>query len=995
MNSETVANGEPSAKSGLGAYLSPLAVIALSFGYAVGWGSFVMPGTMFLPVAGPMGTIVAILIGAVAMAVFAVNYHRMTLRSPGPGGAFMFTVKAFGVDHGFLLAWFLILTYVAILWANATAIVLLVRYLFGDAFQFGFHYTMAGFDVYGGEVLMCLLAIAFAGCACLFRKRFAIGLHTLLAGAFVAGVSICFCAALFRHEGGFAAMAPAFAPNGNPFVQVVHILAMIPWAFVGFEAIVHSSGEFRFPVRRTFALLVAAIVLSSAVYLLLALLPVISLPSGYATWADYIAALPGLEGLDAMPVFAAAKNALGPAGVAVIGGAMLAAQLTGIFGTFVATSRLMYAMARGGMIPRRFADLNRDGTPANAIFFVMLASFVIPFFGRTVTGWPVDVSSLGAAIAYGYTSAAAFAMTGDRKGMKAFAARAAGLCGMVMAVIFCLLMLVPNYLSGNSLSAESYLVWAIWCFLGFLLYRRVFRMDSSSHFGRSTVVWIVVLVMIFCSSMMWLRLAVCDAAEDAYAGLLGTVVTKESLSSLVRHVNADMLRNSLVELCLLVASLAIMLSLFSILRKREKKLAREKLKAEESASKSKNYFFSTVSHDIRTPLNAIIGFSQMLKMGFSTQAERDQAIDSILVSGKTLLSLINDVLDFSKLESGRMEIVPEPTDCEKLLGEIVESFRIANKKPKLDIRCRAGKMPVLLIDPQRLRQILFNLVGNAIKFTETGFVEVRASFVRDDGPEAGSFKLEVEDTGCGIGKEDIKRISSPYVQLRSKVSRHGGTGLGLAICRQLAAAMGGELDIASELGKGSTFSVTIPNVNISATAAVDESPMAIKEEVWEAVEKVEEEVREAEQDESPELSAPVPESPKPEVPKPGPADASPSAKRRVLIADDQKMNLMVLKAMISKLGAFEIVMAADGRKALDILEAADAPQFDMVLTDMWMPEVDGEGLVRAIRANERLASLPVYVVTADVEILKKHQEVGFTGILLKPVTVDKLRDIVK
>jgi CheY-like chemotaxis protein len=154
--------------------------------------------------------------------------------------------------------------------------------------------------------------------------------------------------------------------------------------------------------------------------------------------------------------------------------------------------------------------------------------------------------------------------------------------------------------------------------------------------------------------------------------------------------------------------------------------------------------------------------------------------------------------------------------------------------------------------------------------------------------------------------------------------------------------------------------------------------MAIKEEVWEAVEKVEKEVREAEQDESPELSAPVPESPKPEVPKPGPADASPSAKRRVLIADDQKMNLMVLKAMISKLGAFEIVMAADGRKALDILEAADAPQFDMVLTDMWMPEVDGEGLVRAIRANERLASLPVYVVTADVEMLKKHQEVSNT-----------------
>ena len=114
-------------QSGLGAYLSPLAVIALSFGYAVGWGAFVMPGTTFLPVAGPAGSIIAMLIGVVAMSVFALNYHRMVVRVPGPGGAFAFATKAFGADHGFLLAWFLFLTYVAILWANATALVLLAR----------------------------------------------------------------------------------------------------------------------------------------------------------------------------------------------------------------------------------------------------------------------------------------------------------------------------------------------------------------------------------------------------------------------------------------------------------------------------------------------------------------------------------------------------------------------------------------------------------------------------------------------------------------------------------------------------------------------------------------------------------------------------------------------------------------------------------------------------------------------------------------------------
>jgi len=331
--------GEKTAKSKLGPYLAPIAVLALSFGYAVGWGSFVMPGTMFLPGAGPAGTVIGILVGSVAMAVFAFNYHRMLQRATGPGGAYAFTTEMFGADHGFLLAWFLLLTYAAILWANATALVLLVRYLFGDALQFGFHYTMAGFEVYFGEVMVCVAATAFCGAVCLFRKRLAAWLNTILAGVFVAGVAAVFVAALSRHEGGFAAMGPAFSPEGGHFMQVIHILAMIPWAFVGFEAIVHSSAEFRFPVRRTFGILLAAIVLSASVYILLAILPVVSIPDGYANWREYIEDLPNLSGIDAMPVFAASKRALGAAGKSVIGGAMLAAQLTGIFGTLIASRR--------------------------------------------------------------------------------------------------------------------------------------------------------------------------------------------------------------------------------------------------------------------------------------------------------------------------------------------------------------------------------------------------------------------------------------------------------------------------------------------------------------------------------------------------------------------------------------------------------------------------------------------------------------------------------
>lgn len=938
-----------------GAYLTPLAVVALSFGYAVGWGSFVMPGTVFLPGAGPAGTVIGILLGAAAIAVFAFNYHRMLQRVQGPGGAVAFTIKAFGADHGFLLAWFLWLTYVAILWANATALVLLVRYLFGDALQFGFHYTLAGFDVYFGEVVLCILAIAFCGAVCLFRKRFAIGLHTILAGVFVVGVVTVFAAALSRHDGGFAAMGPAFSPKGGCFKQVVTILAMIPWAFVGFEAVVHSSDEFRFPVRRMFGLLVAAIAVSSAIYLLLALLPVVSLPDGYATWSDYINALPKLKGIDAVPVFAATKKALGTVGVAIIGSAMLAAQLTGIFGTLIASSRLMYAMSEGGMIPTCFGRLNRDGTPANAIIFVMCASFAIPFFGRTVIGWPVDVSNLGAAIAYGYTSAAVFSIAKNDSGRFALTEWITGIAGIVMAIGFCLLMLVPNYISGESLAAESYLVLAIWCLCGFLQYRHVFLVDRFSRFGRTIVVWIGVLAMIFFSSLMWIRLAICDASEAAFGALVGKTVDAGMIERIMEHVGDDMLLKMVIELLLLFSSLAIILNLFYVLSRREKRLLQQKIEAEESAGKSRSYFFSTVSHDIRTPLNAIIGFSEMMKMGFRSDAEREQAVDSILVSGKSLLRLVDHVLDFSKLESGNMEIVPTQTEVSKLISDVVGAFRTSKK---IELRCKVGALPALMVDPQRIGQMLFDLVSNAVKFTANGFIEVRATFTAADGGASGTLRIEVEDSGCGIGEEDQKRIMSPYEQLNAKEARHGGTGLGLAFCRQLANAMGGDITVTSALGKGSTFTITLPGVKAAEKAANETAETAG-------------------------TSSPV-------VPVVPPS----TARRRILIVDDQKMNLVVLKAMLKKLGDFDVVMAADGKQALATLEAPDAQPFDMVLTDMWMPELDGAGLVKAIRASTKLKPLPVHVVTADVELVKRHEEVGFTSIMLKPITIEKIRPVV-
>ena len=971
MNDNSAAgSGE---KDGLGpnAYLSPLAVAALSFGYAVGWGAFVLPGTMFLPNAGPAGTVIGFLIGTAAVAVLAFNYHTLTVNIRGSGGTYGFVTKMFGCDHGFLVGWFLFLTYVAVLWANATALVLLARYLFGDALQFGFHYSMVGFDVYFGEVLLSLAAIVSCGFVCILSKRFAIRLHIFCAFALVAGVAACFTVALFRHQGGTAALCPAFAAGSPASIQILRILAMVPWAFVGFEAVVQSSSEFRFPVRRTFLLLLAALLLSALTYILLVLLPVLAMPEGYSNWQEYINALPRLEGIAAMPVFAAAQKVLGAAGAAVIGGSMLAAQLTALFATYIAVSRLMRAMSEDNMIPKWLGGCNGEGTPVNAILTVMCISFPIPFLGRAVIGWPIDLSNLGAAIAYGYISAAVLALLRKDKAGGRAAEKAAGGFGLVMSAVFCLLMLVPNYLSGSSLATESYLLLSIWCFVGFVLYRRVFLLDSHGRMENSVIVWFTVLIVIFFSSLMWFRLAVCESAAYAYRQLVGKTVTADAVQKSIAEVNADMLFKSIIELSLLVASLTIILNLISILHRREKSLIVEKLKAEESANRSKSYFFSTISHDIRTPLNAIIGYSQMLRMGFAQEKDREQALDSIVSGGGVLLRLIDDAIDFSKLEDGQLEIELKPANCPELLAGLVESFRGAKQTQSLEFRCRSDAMPTVLIDPKRIRQILFHLLDNAAKFTRRGFVEVRSSFAATADSDTGTLRIEVEDTGCGIGKEDLTRIASPYVQVDSKLARHGGTGLGLAVCRKLADLMGGELAIASEPGKGSTFTVTIFNVKVS-----DAVP--------------------AEEDEPPAVPAAVAGR----VPHPEPPADAQEAKpvetafsRRILIVDDQKVNLIVLKTMLKKLGAFDIVTAKDGREAMDILASADQA-FDLVLTDMWMPVMDGEGLVRAIRADGNLAAIPVHVVTADTEMQGKYSKIGFDGILLKPVTVENLRKII-
>ena len=379
----------------------------------------------------------------------------------------------------------------------------------------------------------------------------------------------------------------------------------------------------------------------------------------------------------------------------------------------------------------------------------------------------------------------------------------------------------------------------------------------------------------------------------------------------------------------------------------------QKMKHMAESEKARSMFFSTVSHDIRTPLNAIIGYSELLLDGIEDKQERSKALSAISTSGHTLLELINDVLDLSKLESGKMVIKTELTDVRELVSSVVHSFEVTVRNRNVKLEEEYGDLPMLEIDPQRVRQILFNLIGNAAKFTEQGEIRVRASFRNDIGDERGIFTLSVSDTGCGIAEEDKEKVMTPFVQVGSQ-AKIKGTGLGLPICKQLAASMGGQLSFVSQLGQGSTFTLELFNVRkADKVVAAEHEPSG---------ETNKEKTRE---------------------------ERKAVKNCHLLIADDVPLNLSVLKALLKKIGVNDVETAVDGQDAWEKIRTSERP-FECVLTDIWMPNMNGRDLVAKIRGDERFAELPVYAVTADVEEQKTFAERGFTGVLLKPLTIDTL-----
>ena len=330
------------------------------------------------------------------------------------------------------------------------------------------------------------------------------------------------------------------------------------------------------------------------------------------------------------------------------------------------------------------------------------------------------------------------------------------------------------------------------------------------------------------------------------------------------------------------------------------------------------------------------------------EARRKEYIDGILLSSNALLDLINDILDLSKLEAGAMDMRSGACDVASLLRELPAIFGYRVRRHGVKLRVEAPppeQLPIVELAQQGVRQILINLVGNAAKFTEHGEIVIRARW------EAANcnLHLEVSDTGCGISQDKMDKLFDPFVQdirsrMQSSAGEIKGTGLGLPIVKRMVDNAGGTIVAKSELGKGTTFVIDIPDLVVVQNVST----------IPRAAEKV---IREV-----------LPE--------------------RVLVVDDMTMNRKILGIHLGNLKIKDIRYAENGEMALEVMKEW-AP--DLVLTDMWMPKMDGTQLAEAMRRDRRLAEIPIVAVTADVDVGSTYDMNLFAKVISKPVTGSKLK----
>lgn len=424
----------------------------LALGAMIGFGCFVLPGNSFLPEAGPLGTAVGLTIGAVMVMVISASFSYLVRQMPRSGGSFLYAAALFGKDHGFILGWFLILTYWSLVPLNATALGLIGRNLFPGVLQKGYLYTIAGFDVYMGEIAVALVFLVGVTIVNLKGAKSAGWIQTAITFGLLGSVLLV--------AGGVVAsgpdlnnLSPAFPKGAGAFQAVFAVTAMTPWAFVGFDCIPQAAEEFSFPPRRALKIMISAIAIAALLYITVNTATAVVRPWNEILTEDWATGT-------------AVKDVLGNFGLIFVGVAMLCAVLSGMNAFLLSASRLLYAMSGVDAIPAWFGKVDkRTGVPRNALIFLGALSLAAPFLGRQVINWVVDMTSVGASLSFAYACAAALKLA-RQKGEKSWAC--IGAVGLALSVFFLGLLLVPG--APGFLSMPSLVALVVWTVVGVGLY---------------------------------------------------------------------------------------------------------------------------------------------------------------------------------------------------------------------------------------------------------------------------------------------------------------------------------------------------------------------------------------------------------------------------------------------------------------------------------------------------------------------------------------------
>lgn len=389
--------------------------------------------------------------------------------------------------------------------------------------------------------------------------------------------------------------------------------------------------------------------------------------------------------------------------------------------------------------------------------------------------------------------------------------------------------------------------------------------------------------------------------------------------------------------------------------RRAKQLLEEALQKAEQANQAKSDFLSKMSHDIRTPMNAIIGMTELAQMHLGNEKKLKSYLKKIAGSSAHLLSLINEVLDVSKIESGAAGLIETKFDLRELIRDTVEMIRVPlkNKRQSFSLSFDENLHTQVKGDARRLTQVLVNILENASKYTpDGGKITLSLKELKKKKQRVGIYRFVIEDTGIGMAPEYLKHIFEPFSRADdSRISKVAGTGLGMTIVKNLVAMMNGDIQVESEYKKGSRFIITLCLIKCDGPAAKAEPP-------------------------APPAKQPVPSL-------------------RVLLAEDNEINRQIAAEMLELLGA-QVEFAADGKQAVAAVCSHAASYYDLVLMDIQMPLMNGYEATKQIRASglQKIEELPIIAMTADVfaEDVQRARLSGMDGHLAKPITLEQLKN---